>query len=32
MTQDSKLIEEDIIARDHTVKAGIHKHYKSKVG
>ena len=31
MTQESELIEEDIIALDPKVKAGIRKHYKSKV-
>jgi hypothetical protein len=30
MTQESKLTEDDIMAIDHKVKAGIQKHYKSK--
>lgn len=30
MTQESELSEDDIMALDHTVKAGIRKHYKSK--
>ncbi len=30
MTQDSEITEDDIVALDHKVKAGIQKHYKSK--
>ena len=30
MTHESELSEEDIMALDHKVKAGIRKHYKSK--
>jgi hypothetical protein len=30
MTHESELSEEDIIALDHKVKAGIQKHYKGK--
>jgi hypothetical protein len=30
MTQESQLSEDDIMAIDHKVKAGIQKHYKSK--
>jgi hypothetical protein len=30
MTRESELSEDDIIALDHKVKAGIQKHYKSK--
>jgi hypothetical protein len=31
MTHESELTEDDIMALDHKVKAGIQKHYKSKV-
>ena len=30
MTQESALTEDDIAALDHTVKAGIQKHYQNK--
>ena len=30
MTHESELSEEDIMALDHKVKAGIQKHYKNK--
>jgi hypothetical protein len=30
MTQESTLTEDDIMALDHRVKAGIQKHYKRK--
>jgi len=31
LTHESELSEDDIMALDHKVKAGIQKHYKSKV-
>jgi hypothetical protein len=31
LTQESELSDDDIMALDHKVKAGIQKHYKSKV-
>lgn len=31
LTRESELTEEDIMALDHKVKAGIRKHYRSKV-